>query len=175
MTPFVCSPLYRVASLLGYRPNELLGRSIYDLCHTLDTNCLNKNHLNCKCCCTKPSQMHPLLHGRTFYNLSCPLQCVWRASPSVVSTGWWWKVEVMSGLKVTAPSSPAAGPPGPDPWLTSPSASWLWLMCLGEVHWLRLELNMNETKVHFSLYLQVKHFSFTNVLHRILKYVYSYP
>ncbi|KAF6719339.1 Endothelial PAS domain-containing protein 1 [Oryzias melastigma] len=36
----------RVASLLGYRPNELLGRSIYDLCHTLDTNCLNKNHLN---------------------------------------------------------------------------------------------------------------------------------
>uniref|UniRef100_A0A3B3BQC8 Endothelial PAS domain protein 1b n=1 Tax=Oryzias melastigma TaxID=30732 RepID=A0A3B3BQC8_ORYME len=37
----------RLASLLGYRPNELLGRSIYDLCHTLDTNCLNKNHLNC--------------------------------------------------------------------------------------------------------------------------------
>uniref|UniRef100_A0A8C7ZUS2 Uncharacterized protein n=1 Tax=Oryzias sinensis TaxID=183150 RepID=A0A8C7ZUS2_9TELE len=36
----------RLASLLGYRPNELLGRSIYDLCHTLDTNCLNKNHLN---------------------------------------------------------------------------------------------------------------------------------
>ncbi|KAM9715918.1 endothelial PAS domain-containing protein 1 isoform 1-T1 [Menidia menidia] len=36
----------RVTSLLGYRPEELLGRSIYDLCHTLDTNCLNKNHLN---------------------------------------------------------------------------------------------------------------------------------
>ncbi|XP_072228948.1 endothelial PAS domain-containing protein 1 [Leuresthes tenuis] len=36
----------RVISLLGYRPEELLGRSIYDLCHTLDTNCLNKNHLN---------------------------------------------------------------------------------------------------------------------------------
>ncbi|XP_041830304.1 endothelial PAS domain-containing protein 1-like [Melanotaenia boesemani] len=36
----------RVTSLLGYRPEELLGRSIYDLCHTLDTNCLNKNHVN---------------------------------------------------------------------------------------------------------------------------------
>uniref|UniRef100_A0A3Q3FRU0 PAS domain-containing protein n=1 Tax=Kryptolebias marmoratus TaxID=37003 RepID=A0A3Q3FRU0_KRYMA len=36
----------RVVSLLGYRPEELLGRSIYDLCHTLDTSCLNKNHLN---------------------------------------------------------------------------------------------------------------------------------
>ncbi|KAM9425822.1 endothelial PAS domain-containing protein 1 [Pholidichthys leucotaenia] len=39
-----CDP--RVTSLLGYRPEELLGRSIYDLCYTLDTNCLNKNHLN---------------------------------------------------------------------------------------------------------------------------------
>uniref|UniRef100_A0A3P8NB78 PAS domain-containing protein n=1 Tax=Astatotilapia calliptera TaxID=8154 RepID=A0A3P8NB78_ASTCA len=36
----------RVTSLLGYRPEELLGRSIYDLCHALDTSCLNKNHLN---------------------------------------------------------------------------------------------------------------------------------
>ncbi|XP_026207464.1 endothelial PAS domain-containing protein 1 [Anabas testudineus] len=36
----------RVTLLLGYSPAELLGRSIYDLCHTLDTNCLAKNHLN---------------------------------------------------------------------------------------------------------------------------------
>ncbi|XP_028286370.1 endothelial PAS domain-containing protein 1 isoform X2 [Parambassis ranga] len=36
----------RVTSLLGYSPEELLGRSIYELCHTLDTHCLNKNHLN---------------------------------------------------------------------------------------------------------------------------------
>ncbi|XP_040922769.1 endothelial PAS domain-containing protein 1-like [Toxotes jaculatrix] len=36
----------RVTLLLGYSPEELLGRSIYDLCHTLDTNCLTKNHLN---------------------------------------------------------------------------------------------------------------------------------
>uniref|UniRef100_A0A3P9B1Q6 Endothelial PAS domain-containing protein 1-like n=1 Tax=Maylandia zebra TaxID=106582 RepID=A0A3P9B1Q6_9CICH len=36
----------RLTSLLGYRPEELLGRSIYDLCHALDTSCLNKNHLN---------------------------------------------------------------------------------------------------------------------------------
>lgn len=36
----------RVTLLLGYSTEELLGRSIYDLCHTLDTNCLTKNHLN---------------------------------------------------------------------------------------------------------------------------------
>uniref|UniRef100_A0A665T2E0 Endothelial PAS domain protein 1b n=1 Tax=Echeneis naucrates TaxID=173247 RepID=A0A665T2E0_ECHNA len=36
----------RVTSLLGYSPQELLGRSIYDLCHTLDIKCLSKNHLN---------------------------------------------------------------------------------------------------------------------------------
>ncbi|KAM6897376.1 endothelial PAS domain-containing protein 1 [Xenentodon cancila] len=36
----------RVTSLLGYRPDELLGRSLYDLCHTHDTSCLNKTHLN---------------------------------------------------------------------------------------------------------------------------------
>ncbi|KAM6963992.1 endothelial PAS domain-containing protein 1 [Tautogolabrus adspersus] len=36
----------RVMSLLGYAPDELLGRSIYDLCHTLDANCLTKNHMN---------------------------------------------------------------------------------------------------------------------------------
>ncbi|XP_074475752.1 endothelial PAS domain-containing protein 1 isoform X2 [Sebastes fasciatus] len=36
----------RMTLLLGYSSEELLGRSIYDLCHTLDTNCLTKNHLN---------------------------------------------------------------------------------------------------------------------------------
>ncbi|XP_028424349.1 endothelial PAS domain-containing protein 1 [Perca flavescens] len=36
----------RITLLLGYSTEELLGRSIYDLCHTLDTNCLTKNHLN---------------------------------------------------------------------------------------------------------------------------------
>ncbi|XP_045925435.1 endothelial PAS domain-containing protein 1 [Micropterus dolomieu] len=36
----------RVTLLLGYSPEELLGRSIYGLCHTLDTSCLTKNHLN---------------------------------------------------------------------------------------------------------------------------------
>ncbi|XP_075999709.1 endothelial PAS domain-containing protein 1 [Genypterus blacodes] len=36
----------RVTLLLGYSPDELLGRSIYDLCHTLDTNCLSKSHIN---------------------------------------------------------------------------------------------------------------------------------
>uniref|UniRef100_A0A3Q3WYY4 Endothelial PAS domain protein 1b n=1 Tax=Mola mola TaxID=94237 RepID=A0A3Q3WYY4_MOLML len=36
----------RATVFLGYTPVELQGRSIYELCHTLDTDCLTKNHLN---------------------------------------------------------------------------------------------------------------------------------
>uniref|UniRef100_A0A3Q3NL45 Endothelial PAS domain protein 1 n=1 Tax=Labrus bergylta TaxID=56723 RepID=A0A3Q3NL45_9LABR len=36
----------RVLLLLGYAPEELMGRSIYELCHTLDAGCLTKNHMN---------------------------------------------------------------------------------------------------------------------------------
>ncbi|XP_060884133.1 endothelial PAS domain-containing protein 1 [Labrus mixtus] len=36
----------RVTLLLGYAPDELMGRSIYALCHTLDAKCLTKNHMN---------------------------------------------------------------------------------------------------------------------------------
>ncbi|CAJ1080198.1 endothelial PAS domain-containing protein 1 [Xyrichtys novacula] len=36
----------RVMNLLGYSPEELQGQSIYNLCHTLDTKCLTKNHFN---------------------------------------------------------------------------------------------------------------------------------
>ncbi|XP_068439750.1 endothelial PAS domain-containing protein 1 [Clinocottus analis] len=36
----------RMNLLLGFSTEELLGRSIYDLCHTLDINNLTKNHLN---------------------------------------------------------------------------------------------------------------------------------
>ncbi|XP_062298124.1 endothelial PAS domain-containing protein 1 [Scomber scombrus] len=39
-----CDP--RVTVLLGYGPEELVGRSIYDLCHTQDIRSLTKNHLN---------------------------------------------------------------------------------------------------------------------------------
>ncbi|XP_028332531.1 endothelial PAS domain-containing protein 1-like [Gouania willdenowi] len=42
----------RVVSLIGFSPDELLGRSFYNLCHTLDSNCLYKNHLNL-CCKTQ--------------------------------------------------------------------------------------------------------------------------
>ncbi|XP_054616656.1 endothelial PAS domain-containing protein 1 [Dunckerocampus dactyliophorus] len=37
---------HRVMMLLGYSPHELVGRSIYELCHTLDTNSLSKYHVN---------------------------------------------------------------------------------------------------------------------------------
>ncbi|XP_077407277.1 hypoxia-inducible factor 1-alpha isoform X2 [Vanacampus margaritifer] len=37
---------HRVLSILGYTPHELVGRSIYELCHTLDTICLTKHHIN---------------------------------------------------------------------------------------------------------------------------------
>ncbi|KAM6898844.1 endothelial PAS domain-containing protein 1 isoform 2-T2 [Lycodopsis pacificus] len=36
----------RMTLLLGYSTDELLGRSVYDLCHTLDIKFLTKNHLN---------------------------------------------------------------------------------------------------------------------------------
>ncbi|XP_057681585.1 endothelial PAS domain-containing protein 1-like [Corythoichthys intestinalis] len=36
----------RVLSILGYTPNELMGRSIYEFCHTLDTISLTKYHTN---------------------------------------------------------------------------------------------------------------------------------
>jgi len=38
----------RITLLLGFSTEELLGRSIYDLCHAMDINHLTKNHLNCK-------------------------------------------------------------------------------------------------------------------------------
>ncbi|XP_051928299.1 endothelial PAS domain-containing protein 1-like isoform X2 [Hippocampus zosterae] len=37
---------HTVSSILGYTPHELVGRSIYELCHTLDTICLTKYHIN---------------------------------------------------------------------------------------------------------------------------------
>ncbi|XP_064863963.1 endothelial PAS domain-containing protein 1-like isoform X1 [Oncorhynchus nerka] len=36
----------RVTGLLSYRPEELLGVSMYDLCHTLDLHTLTKSHQN---------------------------------------------------------------------------------------------------------------------------------
>ncbi|XP_056286379.1 endothelial PAS domain-containing protein 1 [Pseudoliparis swirei] len=36
----------RITLLLGFSTEELLGRSIYDLCHAMDINHLTKNHLN---------------------------------------------------------------------------------------------------------------------------------
>lgn len=62
----VCLCFSRVSLLLGYSPAELLGRSIYDLCHTLDTNCLTKNHVNCR---SSQAQTHPR-SPNTWINIS---------------------------------------------------------------------------------------------------------
>ncbi|CAL8303242.1 unnamed protein product [Lota lota] len=37
---------HRVKALLGYSPEELQGRSLYQLCHILDTNHLTRSHQN---------------------------------------------------------------------------------------------------------------------------------
>ncbi|XP_049614172.1 endothelial PAS domain-containing protein 1 isoform X1 [Syngnathus scovelli] len=37
---------HSVLSILGYTSHELVGRSIYELCHTLDTICLTKYHVD---------------------------------------------------------------------------------------------------------------------------------
>ncbi|XP_016357147.1 endothelial PAS domain-containing protein 1-like isoform X3 [Sinocyclocheilus anshuiensis] len=36
----------RVSSLIGYRPEELLGHSVYEFCHALDSESLTKSHQN---------------------------------------------------------------------------------------------------------------------------------
>ncbi|RXN09615.1 hypoxia-inducible factor 2 alpha A [Labeo rohita] len=35
-----------VSSLIGYRPEELLGRSVYEFCHALDSESMTKSHQN---------------------------------------------------------------------------------------------------------------------------------
>ncbi|KAK7122628.1 hypothetical protein R3I94_019668 [Phoxinus phoxinus] len=36
----------RISSLIGYRPEELLGRSMYEFCHALDSESMTKSHQN---------------------------------------------------------------------------------------------------------------------------------
>nr|QKM76936.1 hypoxia-inducible factor 1 alpha A [Triplophysa scleroptera] len=36
----------RVSSLIGYRPEELLGRSVYEFCHALDSENMTRSHQN---------------------------------------------------------------------------------------------------------------------------------
>lgn len=38
----------RVTELMGYSPEDLLGRSIYDFYHALDSDSVTKSHQNCK-------------------------------------------------------------------------------------------------------------------------------
>ena len=39
---------YRVTELMGYTPDDLLGRSVYDFYHALDSDSVTKSHHNCK-------------------------------------------------------------------------------------------------------------------------------
>ncbi|XP_059386976.1 endothelial PAS domain-containing protein 1-like isoform X1 [Carassius carassius] len=36
----------RVSSLIGYKPEELVGRSVYEFCHALDSESMTKSHQN---------------------------------------------------------------------------------------------------------------------------------
>lgn len=38
----------RVTELMGYTPEDLLGRSVYDFYHALDSENVTKSHQNCK-------------------------------------------------------------------------------------------------------------------------------
>lgn len=39
---------HRVTELMGYTPEDLLGRSVYDFYHALDSEKVTKSHQNCK-------------------------------------------------------------------------------------------------------------------------------
>lgn len=39
---------HRVTELMGYTPEDLLGRSVYDFYHALDSENVTKSHQNCK-------------------------------------------------------------------------------------------------------------------------------
>uniref|UniRef100_A0A668TPI1 PAS domain-containing protein n=1 Tax=Oreochromis aureus TaxID=47969 RepID=A0A668TPI1_OREAU len=105
----------RVTSLLGYRPEELLGRSIYDLCHTLDTSCLNKNHLN-----RKHSQTHThTLHSYKYLTPYFPTVCLKNQSVSgqyrmlVKGGGYVWVESHSAVIPSVRPSRSRPGIPQP--------------------------------------------------------------
>lgn len=39
---------YRITELMGYDPEDLLNRSVYEYYHALDSDHLTKTHQNCK-------------------------------------------------------------------------------------------------------------------------------
>ena len=39
---------FRITELVGYHPEELLGRSAYEFYHALDSENMTKSHQNCK-------------------------------------------------------------------------------------------------------------------------------
>lgn len=43
----------RVTELMGYTPEDLLGRSVYEFYHALDSDSVTKSHHNCKSCMFK--------------------------------------------------------------------------------------------------------------------------
>lgn len=46
---YVCACVcYRVTELMGYTPEDLLGRSVYDFYHALDSDSVTKSHQNCR-------------------------------------------------------------------------------------------------------------------------------
>lgn len=46
-SPVSCA-LFRITELMGYEPDDLLNKSVYEYYHALDSDHLTKTHHNCK-------------------------------------------------------------------------------------------------------------------------------
>lgn len=90
---------HRVTELMGYTPEDLLGRSVYDFYHALDSENVTKSHQNCKsksvCVCARVCE-RTCTYG-CFQMPGCvclkrathaiKLSCLYKAQPPFRSSG----------------------------------------------------------------------------------------
>lgn len=51
MRSHICLFVSRVSELVGYKPDDLIGRSAYEFHHALDSDHVNKSLHTCECVC----------------------------------------------------------------------------------------------------------------------------